>query len=108
VRYFELTDRSSVSGGLETSWTQYTLESDIRGRESDHVLQGVITASYSYSLWDLARSKNGDSRLELNLRIGTRDINYGDFYRAEQQQLTASWARRSSWGVLRLGAGYAW
>jgi hypothetical protein len=108
VRYFELTDRSSVSGGLETSWTQYTLKSEIRGRESDHVLRGVITASYSYSLWDAARSKNGDSRLELNLRIGTRDINYGDFYRAEQQQLTASWARRSSWGVLRLGAGYAW
>ena len=70
---------------------------------------GVITGGYSYSLWDAQRSKSGDSRLELNVRIGTRDFHYGEyFYRAEHQQLTASWVRRSSWGVLRLGAGYAW
>jgi hypothetical protein len=109
VRYFELNERSSVSGGLEAGWTKSTLESDLTGRETDRVLRGIITASYSYSLWDPAENRNGDSRLELNLRIGTRDLHYADyFYRAEQQQLTASWARRSSWGVVRLGAGYAW
>lgn len=108
VRFFELTERSSVSAGLEAAWTRYALDSDVRGHTSDDVARAVVTGSYSYSLWDPARNKNGDSRLELNLRIGSRDIRYTNFHRAEQQQLTASWARRSSWGVLRLGAGYAW
>lgn len=108
VRYFELDERHSVSGGLEAGWTEITVDSEVTGRHSDHVLRGVITGSYSYSLWDAEQSKNGDSRLEVNLRLGTRDIQYADFYRAEQRQFTLSWARRSSWGVLRLGAGYAW
>jgi hypothetical protein len=108
VRYFELDDRNSVSAGIEGALTHFRTESAVTGLHGDHVTRAVIVGGYSYSLWDAARTRNGDSRLELNLRIGTRDIQYADFYRAEQQQLTASWVRRSSWGVLRLGAGYAW
>lgn len=108
ARYFELTERSSVNAGLEGAFTHFSAESEVTGQRSDHVTRAIITGGYSYSLWDAERSKGGDSRLELNMRIGTRDIRYGDFYRAEQQQVTASWVRRSSWGVLRLGAGYAW
>lgn len=108
-RYWELSERSSVSGGLEGTLTHYRLDSDVLGLTVDHTVRGVVTAGYSYSLWDAERTKNGDSRLELNLRIGNRSTSYNDFfYRAEQQQLSASWVRRSSWGALRLGAGYAW
>jgi hypothetical protein len=108
AHYFELTERSSVNAGVEGAFAHFRGDSSLSGRTNDHVTRGVITAGYSYSLWDAERSKSGDSRLEVNLRFGTRDIRYGDFYRAEQQQLTASWVRRSSWGILRLGAGYAW
>lgn len=108
VRYHEIDERQSLSAGLEAGWTHFSVESRVDGRHSDHVLKGVITGSYSYSLWDAEQNKNGDSRLEFNLRIGTRDIQYADIYRAEQRQFTVSWARRSSWGVARLGAGYAW
>ena len=79
------------------------------GLTVDHTVRGAVTAGYSYSLWDAERTKSGDSRLELNVRIGNRSTTYNDFfYRADQQQLSASWVRRSSWGTLRLGAGYAW
>lgn len=108
VRYFELDERNSVSAGIEAGFTHFSAESAVIGQTGDHVTRGTIVGGYSYSLWDASRTRNGDSRLELNALIGTRDIHYGDFYRAEQQQLTASWVRRSSWGVLRLGAGYAW
>ena len=108
VRYFELDDRHSVSAGIEGGITHFRTESAVTGPSGDHVTRAVITGGYSYNLWDVAQSKNGDSRLELNARLGTQDIHYGDFYHAGQQQLTASWVRRSSWGVLRLGAGYAW
>lgn len=108
VRYFELADRHSVSAGAEAALTHYSLESDVTGNASDHITRGAITGSYSYSLWSAEQSKHGDSLLELNMRVGTRNVRFGDYYRAEQQQVTASWVRRSSWGVLRLGAGYAW
>lgn len=109
VRYFELDGRNSVSAGIEGAFTHVRSESAVDGLRSDHVTSGVITGGYSYSLWDAQRSKSGDSRLELNARIGTRDFHYGDyFHRAEHRQLSVSWVRRSSWGVLRLGAGYAW
>jgi hypothetical protein len=108
ARYWELSERSSVSGGVEAALTHYRLDSEVLGLTADHETRGAVKAGYSYSLWDAERSKNGDSRLELNLRIGNRSIAYTDFYRAEQQQLSASWVRRSSWGTLRLGAGYAW
>jgi hypothetical protein len=108
ARYWELSERSSVSGGLQGTLTDFRLDSEVLGLTANRTLRGALTAGYSYSLWDAARTKNGDSRIELNLRVGSRSIDYDDFYRSEQQQLSASWVRRSSWGTLRLGAGYAW
>jgi hypothetical protein len=108
ARYWELTDRSSVSGGVESSWTHFRLDSSLQGLHSEHIARAILAAGYSYSLWDAERTKSGDSRLELNVRVGNRSIALYDFYRTDQRQVSASWVRRSSWGVLRLGAGYAW
>jgi hypothetical protein len=108
ARYWELSERSSVSAGVNGAYADFRVDSDFLGLTIDHELRGGVTAGYSYSFWDAERSKNGDSRLEVNARVGNRSFSYTDFYRAEQRQLSASWVRRSSWGSLRLGAGYAW
>ncbi|HYC60788.1 MAG TPA: hypothetical protein VEK79_14595 [Thermoanaerobaculia bacterium] len=108
AQYWELSERTSVSAGLEGAWTHFQAESDFYGDRSDHVVRVVFRGGYSYSLWDAARMKTGDSRLELNARIGSRSIDYYDLGYTSQQQMSASWVRRSSWGTLRLGVGYAW
>lgn len=108
AHYWELDDRNSVSAGVESSYTQFEFDSEFLGLNAGHVARAILTAGYSYSLWDAERSKNGDSRLELNARVGNHAIAAYDFYRTDQQQVSASWVRRSSWGVLRLGAGFAW
>lgn len=108
AHYWELSERSSISAGVEGSLTHYRFDSDVLGLTANHVISTAVIGGYSYSLWDASRSKNGDSRLELNARIGKGSINYADLYRDPQQQVSASWVRRSSWGVLRLGVGYAW
>lgn len=108
ARYVELTERTSVSAGVELSLLQYTLESDVEGIDRDRAARAEVTAGYSYSLWDASRAKNGDSRIELKGRVGSRSV--ADFYpvNADQRQFSASWVRRSSWGTLRLGVGFAW
>jgi outer membrane protein assembly factor BamA len=108
AHYWPLSERSSVSAGFEAGITDYDIDTNLLISTVDHETRAIVTGGYSYSLWDAARSKNGDSRLELNARIGNRSIDYSDFYRADSRQVSASWVRRSSWGVLRLGAGYAW
>ena len=108
ARYWELSERTSVSAGLEGAWTHFDVKSDFYGDRSDHVVRAVVRGGYSYSLWDATRMKTGDSRLEVNARIGSRSIDYYDLGRNYQKQLSASWVRRSSWGTLRLGAGFAW
>ncbi|HEV7766743.1 MAG TPA: hypothetical protein VGQ76_17210 [Thermoanaerobaculia bacterium] len=108
ARYVELSERTSVSAGVETSLVQYTLESDVDGVQRDRAARAAVTAGYSYSLWDANRAKNGDSRIELNARVGSRSV--ADFYpvNADQRQFSASWVRRSAWGTLRFGVGFAW
>jgi hypothetical protein len=108
AHYWALDDRNSVSAGVETSYTRYDLDNDFLGLGVDHLSRAVLTGGFSHSLWGPERSKDGDSRLELNVRIGNRSIQSYDFYRPDQRQVSASWVRRSSWGVLRLGAGFAW
>jgi hypothetical protein len=111
ARYWEFSERSSVSGGLEGAWGSFETRSRRlpENDRSDETLRGAIFAGYSFSLWAHPRTRNGDSRLELNLRIGDRSGgNDPEFFEQNFQQLSASWVRRSSWGTLRLGAGYAW
>jgi Omp85 superfamily domain len=108
ARYWELSERTSVSTSIEGTWTHFVADSDVFGNRADHVTHAVIAGGYSYSLWDATRQRTGDSRLELNGRIGNRSVAYYDFADVDQRQVSASWVRRSSWGTLRLGAGYAW
>jgi outer membrane protein assembly factor BamA len=108
AHYWELSERTSVSAGVQAAWTHYEASSEILGMTEDHVTSAAITGGYSYSLWDATQMRNGDSRLELSARIGSRSIQYYDFGQSDQQQISASWVRRSSWGTLRVGAGFAW
>lgn len=109
AKYWEISERSSISGGIEGGWADFDRRSDdltLIGR--DHALRATAFAGYSYSLWDREEMKYGDSRFELNVRIGDRSPGPETFYRTDHRQASASWVRRSSYGTLRLGAGYAW
>lgn len=109
AKYWEISERSSVSGGIEGGWADFDRRSDdlaLIGR--DHSLRATAFAGYSYSIWNREEMKYGDSRFELNVRIGDRSPGPNTFYRTDQRQASASWVRRSSYGTLRLGVGYAW
>jgi len=115
ARYWELNERTSVSLGAEARWTSYEADSERLGLVTDSVGRGVLTAGWSYSLWNAEQMRSGDSRLELNARIGRSAIEYYPLASAallrddvNDQQISASWVRRSAWGTLRLGVGYAW
>jgi hypothetical protein len=73
-----------------------------------------VRGGYSRSIWR-GDPKAGDSRLEVDLRLVVRQLNidegpvsFGRFDDESYHQATGSWVRRSSWGTLRLGVGYAW
>jgi hypothetical protein len=108
ARYWELSDRSSVSAGIEGVWASFRADSKVLGVFEDDLTRAVVSAGYSYSLWAAPSTRNGDSRLELNVRAGSRFVDYFGQARYDQRQVSASWVRRSSWGTLRLGAGFAW
>lgn len=111
-RYWELSDRYSVSAGVFAGWasvddtrTDIPLATDVHSSPAYQVLR----AGWSRNLWR-GDAKAGDSRLELEGRFMARQYNddrqIGD--REKGYQGTVSWARRSSWGMLRVGVGYAW
>lgn len=114
ARFWEITDRSSFSAGADAGIAQSDDDVAPVSRKDYNSRYAIVQAGYSYSLWDRARRRTGDSRVEVNLRAAARttERNPDDFalYRPDPQviQLSAAWARRSSWGTLRLGAGYAW
>lgn len=116
-RYWEISEPTSVSLGVETRVAHYaqrfTFEG-VRRTESNNSISGVAHAGISRSLWSPERrALGGDSRLELNLRARVRDRNVNEperVFRIDEQsvQATVSWVRHSSWGTLRLGVGAAW
>jgi outer membrane protein assembly factor BamA len=113
ARYWELSDRNSVGAAIEGGWS--SLDGDrtaeglpterFDGDESSIAVQG----GFSRSLWSAERrAGGGDSRVVASLRWVTED-SVNEFREDENlAQLTASWVRRSSWGTVRLGVGYAW
>lgn len=112
--YWEMTDRTSLSAGADVGIAESDDEITPFSDETYSSRYAILRAGYSYSLWDRARRRNGDSRLEVNVRAAARsterDPESFALYAPDQDvvQVSASWARRSSWGTLRLGAGYAW
>lgn len=112
TRWFELTERDSVVGGIEGGWAQVANRSNnriVRGYDSTYYL---VHGGFSHSLWTRdQQKKHGDSRIEATLRYVNRNGGERRGFFAFQQdvmQASASWVRRSSWGTFRLGAGYAW
>ncbi len=115
VQYFELSDRTSVSGGLEVGVAQF----DQRTKD-DFLLDETRSAAFaggqatiSRSLWTPERrAQGGDSRIELELRVRGRQEYREDYQilsESDQSLRTSiSWLRQSSWGNVRLGVGYAW
>jgi len=109
AQFWELSELNSVSAGFRGGLGN--------GRQSGTVPEGVdadqrfgiLYGGYSHSLWDREQQRHGDSRLELNGLYSSRSDDLST-YRGDREglQLSASWVRRSSWGTLRLGVGYAW
>jgi hypothetical protein len=119
-RYWELSDRVSLSAGLLAGWDEVDDRMHPQLRPSDIVWRPayeVFRAGYSRSLrHDHDRPENGDSRIELDARFVARQHNvregadaFGSLPDHENSfQTSVNWARRSSWGMLRVGVGYAW
>jgi hypothetical protein len=118
LRYWDLTDRVSVSGGIEGGWG---VSDESRTDPGDVIVTDRYTTMFasghggiSYSLWTPeARAQGGESRVELNVRARARNADRRDrriFFETERDVLQASlsWVRHSSWGTFRIGAGYAW
>lgn len=111
TRFRELSERSSVWGDLRGEWAH-------NDRRSDHFAPFDLTASsagagvgYAFSLWSPERRAHGDSRFEVIARYTNRtDPEYDSFYEPEAHvyQVSGAWIRRTSWGTLRMGVGYAW
>lgn len=114
ARYWELSERDSISADVRGEWARNLQRVYYDGVEIDNSAHyGSIGAGFSHSLWSAEQRANGDSRLELNLRYANRsrpDVVYGTYEPPgrDVRQISTSWLRRSSWGTLRLGVGYAW
>ena len=110
-RYWELSELNSVSATVLLGWAgveqQTTSDFDQESRPAYQVLRG----GYSRNLW-AGKARSGDSRIELDARFMTRQLNpdgpdsFGDTEKV--YQASVAWVRRSSWGMARLGIGYAW
>jgi hypothetical protein len=116
MRYWELSERNSVSAGVLAGWSDIDDEvhpQSVRGPLRWRPAYQIVRAGFSHSLWGDA-SRPGDSRVELDARVITRQRNvsegkelFGVTPSNEKNfEVAGSWVRRSSWGMLRLGVGY--
>jgi hypothetical protein len=117
--YWELSERNSVSAGVLAGWGTVSDRYHppiFRPPVVDYrTTYEILHAGYSRNLWRNS-SKSGDSRLEADLLYVTRQrdvergaVVFGTLPENEHAvEGSISWARRSSWGMLRLGVGYAW
>lgn len=108
-RYWEISDRNSVSIGGEAGLGHVDRRERL-GSSRYGALYGVVQAGFSRSLWSTERrAQGGDSRIELRVRGRAREgSSAGVRYDDDGLQANLSWVRHSSWGTIRLGAGYAW
>ncbi|HKR65004.1 MAG TPA: hypothetical protein VJZ00_14825 [Thermoanaerobaculia bacterium] len=115
AHYWELSDRHAVYAGLQTGWAS------VRDRANQTLLPlevnstpayVIVGGGYSFNLWH-GRERNGDSRIETGLHYIARErgfdrLAFRDFDNVEGFEISANWARRSSWGTLRLGLSTTW
>ena len=110
TRFFELSERSSVWGDVRGEWAEvdHDYETDFYDVAAS---SGGVGAGYAFSLWSREERAHGDSRFELTARYSYRvDPEQDSVFHHDRNvvQASASWVRRTSWGTLRLGVGYAW
>lgn len=118
IHYVELSDRASVSAGIEGGWARFDERfGDPQLRENSYrAMFGALQLGASYSLWSPERrAMGGDSRVEIVVRgrgrASEREIDGVAIREAVNDdilQASLSWVRHSTWGTVRLGAGYAW
>ncbi|HVE71806.1 MAG TPA: hypothetical protein VNI54_10590 [Thermoanaerobaculia bacterium] len=116
AKYVELTDRDSVWGDVRLETSRAEIRDSFDDNDADRVSNyGSAGIGYSHSLWSLEeRAGGGDSRLEVTARYANRTRrHYPEFPERQApaldtRQVGGAWLRRTSWGTLRLGVGYAW
>lgn len=104
ARYVPLTDR-------------FTFAADANGGLVREQQRGASftsrTARYGAAFLKLSRrmgaldSADSDHRIELTLRGVSKQHDFFPIFRDASTQLSVTWVRRSAWGILRLGVGYA-
>jgi hypothetical protein len=111
ARYWEVSDRSSFSAGADAGWAKTADRGRLdRSFDSTYV---IVHGGYSWSLWDRESRRDGDNRFEANVRASKRtreELEREGFLTSDPTVLSVSgsWVRRSSWGIIRLGLGWAW
>ena len=111
TRYRELTERDSVWGDVSGRWEHIDRRSNLLELQAnDSASSGTVGVGYARSLWTREERASGDSRFEFTGRYTYRFEQEYRIFEHEQDVLQVgwSWIRRSSWGTLRLGVGYAW
>ena len=72
------------------------------------VYYGSGTVRLSRSLGNVNTPSDADRRMELSLRVSSKERNYVPAQRDAAMQVAVTWVRRDAWGVLRFGLGYSW
>jgi outer membrane protein assembly factor BamA len=116
AHYWEVSDRDSLSAAVFGGWASVDENPAVFvPRVSWRPAYEVLRGGWSHDIWK-GDPRSGDSRLELvgALTSRQRNVTEGDlvFGTTPDHQssfmTSASWVRRSSWGLLRLGVGYSW
>jgi hypothetical protein len=116
-RWWELPHRNSIGAGLvggfaATEERGFRKSAELDGIRHGSSRFGAVTFTLAHSFWSVERvAKHGDSRLQLDARIGSRSEERGAFSRFESghvRQVSIGWVRRTAWGLVRLGGGYSW
>lgn len=113
TRYLELSERNSVWGDLRGQWARIERESAIADRNYEHTATSAsVGVGYVFSLWTREERANGDNRFEIAARYTNKPNRESQLLHGymddDVTQVAWSWIRRSSFGTLRLGVGYAW
>lgn len=112
TRYHELSERNSIWGDVRAEWARIERKSDFRERSYEHTATTAsVGVGYAFSLWTREERASGDSRFEWTARFTNRAnreerVFYND-HDDDVIQVGWAWIRRSSFGTLRLGVGWA-
>jgi hypothetical protein len=114
-RWWDLTTRFSAGTGIAGGISRFRenglrVATGLDGSRSGSEHFGTLSFHAAYSFFSPERvATNGDSRLQFDARLASRYTNRDLFnVNGSTRQIAASWVRRTSWGFLRLGFGYAW